>query len=134
GFGIALGLIALLCMVWRSSQHTAEYGAAGWLYPLLVFAGFGMIDILFKRVAQAGVPLGPSLLAMFVAALLVAFALQLWRRLRGQTRFTARSALAGVALGLANFGNILCSLRGHRALPNHSALVFACVNIGVVAL
>jgi drug/metabolite transporter (DMT)-like permease len=132
--GIALGLLALLCMVWRNGQGTAERGVAGWLYPLLVFGGFGVIDILFKHVAQAGVPLGASLQAMFALALLVAFALQLWRRLQGRTRFTARSALAGVALGLANFGNILFYLRGHQALPQHSALVFASMNIGVVAL
>ncbi|MBQ4856096.1 EamA family transporter [Rhodanobacter sp. B2A1Ga4] len=132
--GIVLGLLALLCMVWRSGQSAAERGAAGWLYPLLVFGGFGVIDILFKRVAQAGVPLGASLQAMFALALLVAFALQLWRRARGQIRFTARNALAGLLLGLANFGNILFYLRGHRALPGHPALVFASMNLGVVAL
>lgn len=132
--GIALGLLALLGMVWRSGHGGAERGAASWLYPLTVFAGFGVIDILFKRVAQAGVPLGASLQAMFALALLVAFALQLWRRARGQTRFTARNALAGALLGLANFGNILFYLRGHRAMPQHPALVFASMNLGVVAL
>ena len=132
--GIALGLLALLCMVWRSEKSVTGRGAVGWLYPLLVFGGFGVIDILFKRVAQAGVPLGASLQAMFALALLVAFALQLWRRLRKRIRFTVRSALAGVALGLANFGNILFYLRGHQALPQHPALVFASMNIGVVAL
>ncbi|TPG09853.1 EamA/RhaT family transporter [Rhodanobacter glycinis] len=132
--GITLGLLALLCMIWRSGHGAAERGGASWLYPLLVFGGFGMIDILFKRVALAGMPLGASLQAMFALALLVAFALQLWRRVQGQTRFTARSALAGVLLGLANFGNILFYLRGHRALPQHPALVFASMNIGVVAL
>jgi drug/metabolite transporter (DMT)-like permease len=100
----------------------------------LVFIGFGVIDILFKRVAAAGTPLGDSLQAMFALALLVAVAMQLWRRARGHTRFTARSALAGLALGAANFGNILFYLRGHRALPEHPALVFASMNIGVVAL
>jgi drug/metabolite transporter (DMT)-like permease len=132
--GIALGLLALLGMVWRGGNAGAATGVAGWLYPVLVFVGFGVIDILFKRVALAGIPLGDSLQAMFALALLVAFALQLWRRLREQVRFTARSALAGVALGAANFGNILFYLRGHRALPAHPALVFASMNIGVVAL
>ena len=132
--GIALGLLALLCMVWRTGRGPADSGVAGWLYPLLVLGGFGAIDILFKRVALAGVPLGASLQAMFALALLVAFALQLWRRLSGRTRFTVRSALSGMALGLANFGNILFYLRGHRALPQHPALVFASMNIGVVAL
>lgn len=132
--GIALGLLALLCMVWCNGHGATNGGVAGWLYPLLVFGGFGTIDILFKRVALAGVPLGASLQAMFALALLVAFALQLWRRVQDQTRFTARSALAGVLLGLANFGNILFYLRGHQALPQHPALVFASMNIGVVAL
>lgn len=132
--GMVVGLLSLLCMVWRSGTDAPGAGVRGWLYPLLVFGGFGVIDILFKRVAQAGVPLGASLQAMFALALLVALALQLWRRLRDCTRFTARSALAGVALGLANFGNILFYLRGHQALPQHPALVFASMNIGVVAL
>lgn len=132
--GIVVGLLALLCMVWRSGAGAKNDGAAAWLYPLLVLFGFGSIDILFKRVALAGIPLGASLQAMFALALLVALALQLWRRLHGHTRFTMRSALGGAALGLANFGNILFYLRGHRALPQHPALVFASMNIGVVAL
>lgn len=132
--GIALGLLALLCMVWRSGHAATNEGVGSWIYPLLVFTGFGVIDILFKRVAQAGVPLGTSLQAMFALALLVAFAMQLWRRVRGTTRFNARSAVAGLLLGLANFGNILFYLYGHRALPQHPALVFASMSIGVVAL
>ena len=132
--GIALGLLALLGMIWRSGSAVSATGAAARLYPLLVFVGFGVIDILFKRVALAGIPLGDSLQAMFALALLVAFAMQLWRFMRDRVRFTARSAMAGVALGAANFGNILFYLRGHRALPAHPALVFASMNIGVVAL
>ncbi|HKR76517.1 MAG TPA: EamA family transporter, partial [Rhodanobacter sp.] len=73
--GCALGLLALLGMVWRSGQGRGEGGVGSWLWPLLVFAGFGAIDVLFKRVAAAGVPLGTSLAAMFALALPVAFAL-----------------------------------------------------------
>ncbi|KRE97663.1 hypothetical protein ASG87_15550 [Frateuria sp. Soil773] len=136
GAGIALGLLALLAMVWRREEAagTAGEGAAGWLYPLLVFAGFGTIDILFKRVAAAGVPLGASLQAMFALSLLVAFALQLVRRMQGRTRFTLSSLAGGIVLGLFNFGNILFYLRGHQALPQHPALVFASMNLGVVAV
>ncbi|HEY0197414.1 MAG TPA: DMT family transporter [Rhodanobacter sp.] len=134
GIGIALGLLSLLCMVWRSHKTGTREGLAGWLYPLLVLCGFGIIDILFKRVALAGVPLGASLQAMFALALPVAFGLQWWRRMRDGVRFAARSALGGMALGLANFGNIFFYLRGHQALPQHPALVFTSVSIGVVAL
>lgn len=132
--GIVLGLVALLLMVWRHQPAGSIDGVSGWLYPLLVFVGFGVIDILFKRVAQAGVPIGASLQMMFALALPVAFAIQFWRRVQGRTRFNVRSLWAGLLLGLANFGNILFYLRGHQALPKHPALVFASMNIGVVAL
>jgi drug/metabolite transporter (DMT)-like permease len=132
--GMATGLAALLCMVWRAGVTAPGAGAASWFYPLLVFAGFGTIDILLKRVAAAGVPLGASLLGMFILAMLVAFAMQGWRAVRGSMRFTWRSAAGGLLLGLLNFGNILFYLRGHQALPQHPALVFTSMNIGVVAL
>ena len=86
--------------------------------------------MLFKRVAAAGIPLGTALTIAFALALLVAFAIQFARR----SRFTLRSALAGVALGLCNFGNILFYLRAHRALPGQPSLVFASMNLGVVVL
>ena len=136
GAGIAAGLAALLLLVWRRrpGQADAAPGMARWGYPLLVFAGFGVIDVLFKRVAQAGVPLGAALLAMFVLALLVSLLLQGWRLLRGQARLGMRSLAAGLLLGLLNFGNILYYLRAHQALPGRPALVFASMNLGVVAL
>jgi drug/metabolite transporter (DMT)-like permease len=129
--GCVLGLAALAGMVWRVDRGgTAAGGMARWGYPLLVFAGFGVIDILFKRVAAAGVPLGASLLAVFVLALVVAFAIELGRR----ARFNLRGLLGGLLLGLCNFGNILFYLRAHRALPHDPARVFASMNLGVVAL
>lgn len=136
GAGIALGLLALVCLVWRDGRGavSTDHGVAAWRYPLAVFGGFAAIDILFKYVALAGLPLTASLQAMFALALVVALVLPLWRRLRGGVRFGGRSALAGALLGLANFGNILFYLRAHRALPQHPALVFAGMNIGVVAL
>lgn len=134
-WGIALGFVALGCMVWRGRDRAGGVERLdGWIYPLLVLVGFGVIDILLKRVAQATGSFTATLLAMFMLALAVSIALQLARRLRGSTRFTARSALGGLVLGLLNFGNIVFYLRGHQALPQHPAVVFASVNLGVVAL
>ncbi|HEV2621465.1 MAG TPA: EamA/RhaT family transporter [Frateuria sp.] len=135
-WGIAAGLAALAGLVWRPSRGGAgtDADAGRWLFPLLVFLGFGVIDVLFKRVAQAGVPLGAALLAMFALALLVSLLLQGWRLARTNARLGRRSVAAGVLLGLFNFGNILCYLRAHQALPGRPALVFAGMNLGVVAL
>jgi drug/metabolite transporter (DMT)-like permease len=132
--GVALGLLALVCMVWRVDAHGADSTERPWLWPLVVFAGFGVIDILFKRVAQAGTPFAASLQAAFALALVVSVALLLWRRWHDRTFFTLRDAVAGLLLGLANFGNIVFYIRGHQALPDHPSLVFASMNLGVVAL
>ena len=135
GIGIAVGFAALAGLVWRPAGRAAQDAGAGrWTFPLLVFLGFGVIDVLFKRVAQAGVPLGAALLAMFVLALLVSLVLQGWRLARSQARLEARSLAAGLLLGLLNFGNILFYLRAHQVLPGRPALVFAGMNLGVVAL
>lgn len=133
GAGIAVGLLALLCMVWKVDAHGADE-VRGWLWPLVVFIGFGLIDILFKHVARAGTPFAASLQAMFALAFVVSLALLLWRRWHDRTFFTLRDAVAGLLLGLANFGNIVFYVRGHQALPDHPSLVFASMNLGVVAL
>lgn len=128
--GCVLGLLAMAAMVWRQRRGEAGAGVASWGFPVAVFIGAGVIDVLFKRVAAASVPLGTALLVTFGLSLIVAFAIEFARR----TRFTLRSLGAGVLLGLLNFGNILFYLRAHRALPHNPALVFASMNLGVVAL
>ena len=131
--GLALGLLALAAMVWRGRAARAD-GAAAWLWPLVVCGGFGAIDILLKQVAAAGIPIAASLQAMFALALPVALGFALLARRRSGARFTARSLAGGLLLGVLNFGNILFYLRAHVALPNDPALVFATMNLGVVAL
>ncbi|WP_431634951.1 EamA/RhaT family transporter [Dyella sp. KULCS107] len=131
--GLALGLLALAAMVWRGRAARAD-GAAAWLWPLVVCIGFGAIDILLKQVAAAGIPIAASLQAMFALALPVALGFALLARRRSGARFTAPSLAGGLLLGVLNFGNILFYLRAHVALPNDPALVFATMNLGVVAL
>jgi len=130
GVGCALGLVAVVAMVWRDRRAAQAGGWASLAYPLAVFIGSGVIDVLFKLIAAAQVPLGSALLVTFALALPVAFAIELARR----TRFTLRNAVAGAVLGLLNFGNILFYLLAHRTLPHDPALVFASMNLGVVAL
>lgn len=128
--GCVLGLVAMVGVVWRGQQGGAHRSVAAWGYPVAVFVGSGVIDVLFKRVAVASIPLGSALLVTFGLALVVAFTIELLRR----ARFNRRNLAAGVLLGLLNFGNILFYLQAHRALPHNPALVFASMNLGVVAL
>ena len=109
-------------------------GSTPWPWLLAVWIGFALIDVLLKRIAQAGVSSLSSLTLCFALAFVLMLLLQLFRWARGQARFDGRSLLAGLLLGALNFGNILFYVRAHQALPDNPAVVFATMNIGVVAL
>ncbi|EHK63481.1 hypothetical protein KYC_24847 [Achromobacter arsenitoxydans SY8] len=131
---ILLAFCALFCLLRQPQRAPGAAapadGRAMWLWPLAVWVGYGVIDILFKQVARTGTAFAGGLLLAFLMAGALMLAYLLWRRVRWQARHVA----AGVALGLANFGNILTYVRAHQSLPEHPALVFASMNMGVITL
>jgi drug/metabolite transporter (DMT)-like permease len=137
GVGMALGLIAIACIVTRlGARKQADHKRAeAWWWPLVVFAGMGVIDILFKRVAQlTGVPFADVLLAAFVLAFVLAALAMVWLYRRGRARWRWRHLSAAVLLGALNFGNIVFYIEAHRHLARDPALVFSSMNIGVIVL
>lgn len=131
--GLALGLIAIGAIVARSDPTAARGEDA--LIPLLtVWVGFAVVDVALKLIARAGTPFAASLLAAFALAFLGMLIVQLVRHARGRTRLRVKNLAAGLALGALNFGNIVCYVRAHQALPDSPAVVFASMNIGVVVL
>jgi drug/metabolite transporter (DMT)-like permease len=134
GAGIALGLVAIGCIVARGGRAQPGAGASAWTWPLAVFAGMGVIDILFKEVALTGAAFADVLLGVFALAFVLSLLAVIGLCLRGRARPGWRHLGAGVLLGVFNFGNILFYVRGHQALPDHPALVFSAMNIGVIVL
>lgn len=130
--GLALGLLAIVGILQRPAA--ASEGARGWPWLLAVWGGFALIDVLLKRIALAGVSSLSSLTLCFLIAFALMLGVQVVRRLRGDMRFDARSLAGGLVLGALNFANILFYVRAHQALPDSPAVVFATMNIGVVAL
>lgn len=137
GSGVMLGLVAIGCLVARreSGRSGTRKHPTAWLWLLAVFVGLGIIDILFKRIAQlVNVPFASVLLAVFLLAfLLSAFAIGVLYA-NGRARPGLRHLGGGVLLGLFNFGNILFYIEAHRALPQDPALVFSAMNIGVIVV
>ena len=135
---IALAFAALFCLLRRPAALPAaqapETDAAArralWLWPLAVWVTYGVVDILFKQVARAGTAFASGLLLAFALASALMLLYLLWRR----AAWAPRHLAAGVALGVVNFGNILTYIRAHQALPEHPALVFASMNMGVITL
>lgn len=129
--GVGLALTALLCLLARPRQADgpAQNGRSVAML-LAVWVGYGTIDILFKQLSKAGAAFSSSLVVSFSLAGVLILAWLLARR----TRWNRASLLAGLLLGLLNFGNIYFYIRAHQTFPDNPTLVFSAMNIGVISL
>lgn len=139
---IGLGLLALICLLKRhapaapangpaDAAHSNEAAGSGlWLWPLAVWLGYGVCDILFKQVARTGTAFASGLLVAFSLALVLMVIYLLVKRVAWRLSHLA----VGLGLGTLNFANIYTYIRAHQSLPNDPAIVFSAMNIGVISL
>lgn len=129
--GLALGFLALGALVYRP-QHTDISKEAKrtplWLFG--VWAGYGIIDILFKQVAKQGTAFPLTLFVSFGMAGLLLLIYLLVTRVRWQGNALA----AGLLLGALNMGNIYAYVRAHQVLSESPSIVFTGMNVGVIAV
>jgi drug/metabolite transporter (DMT)-like permease len=130
---LSIGVTAIIFSVpWPQHGRTRKTSAA-WFYLLTIFAGMGIIAILFKKLAaNTVVPFTTSIFVVFILAFIFSFIGLLVRIARRKTRFSWPHILIGWALGVANFGNILFYIRAHKALIGSPTTVSMAVNIGAI--
>ena len=130
-FGLLLGFLALGALIYRPQQ--GEVSKQAKLTPLWLFgvwAGYGIIDILFKQVAKQGAAFPLTLFISFGLAGLLLFIYLLIVRVRWQGNALA----AGLLLGALNIGNIHAYIRAHQVLSESPSIVFTGMNVGVIAV
>lgn len=127
--GIIFGFAAIVLTMYRKPEHSSS--KAGWLYLLLVFIGFGLIDVCFKLVSQNNdIPYTNSLFLIFcIAFILSLFYILVFQR---NTKLQLVNFICGCVLGFFNFGNILFYLKAHQAMSESPSIVFAAMNMGVI--
>lgn len=129
--GIAVGFLAIIFTLYRPSNVSLNYD--NWLYPLLVFIGFGVIDVSFKLISQYTIlPYTTSLFLIFCIAFILSLFYITYLSLVKKIKLQLINFLCGCILGLFNFGNILFYMKAHRAMANDPSTVFAAMNIGVI--
>jgi len=133
--GITIGLLAIFFSIHWTGNSDKKIKKRTWIYPLIIFLGMGLIDILFKQVAQhTEVPYTASVFFVFLIALIISFCYIGTMIYKGKERFNLVSIFWGIGLGAFNFGNILFYMKAHRAMPENPSIVFSAMNIGVIAL
>lgn len=131
--GLILAFIAIFFTLDRAENNSVDNKK--WQYPLLVLLGFGVIDVLFKKIVSVSdIPFTTSLFVVFCGAFVLAWAFNLYQIFTQKQRFAISNLYWGIALGLLNFGNIYFYLRAHKELPENPSTVFATMNLGVIIL
>ncbi|WP_416190736.1 EamA/RhaT family transporter [Neisseria sp. CCUG12390] len=129
--GIALAFVALFCLLWKSDGSKKSGSMTAQIGLLLgVWAGYGVIDILFKQVAKSGTAFSGNLLVAFCLAAVLMFG---YLFAKG-TKWTKEGIFGGMLLGGLNFLNIVTYISAHQAMSDNPTLVFAGMNIGVIVL
>lgn len=128
--GIGLGLTALICLTLGSKKTNESSSSQGYAWLLAVWLGYGVIDVLFKQLAKTGAGFSSSLFTTFALAGVLLFTWLLINR----TQWKKQNIIAGLVLGLLNFGNIYFYIRAHQQFPENPTLVFSTMNIGVITL
>lgn len=126
--GIILAFVALFCLLNKPTD--TESNLKGVVSLILVWFGYGIIDILFKQVAKSGGAFPATLFISFVLAACVMFGYLLLKR----EVWTVPSFIGGIILGGLNFMNILFYIKAHQSFSDNPTLVFAGMNIGVICL
>lgn len=129
--GILIGFFALFCIL----SKPVETGNSSWKYPLVVFLGFGVIDVLFKKIAvYKAIPYTSSLFIVFAIAFIIMSFVVVYESIYKKRKLNLRNLLFGFLVGLFNFGNILFYLKAHNAFAENPSTVFAGMNMGVIIL
>jgi drug/metabolite transporter (DMT)-like permease len=131
--GLIFGFIAIIFTLYRKPENSSIKN--NWIYLLLVFLGFGVIDVLFKLVSQiTTLSYTTSLFFIFCIAFILSLAYILYLAALKKTKLQLVNFLCGCVLGFFNFFNILFYLRAHRQMADQPFIVFATMNIGVIIL
>ncbi len=129
--GVVFGLVAIVLTMYRKSDLISP--KKSWIFLLLVFLGFGTVDIMFKMVSRITiVPYTTSLFVIYVIAFLLSLVYLSYLTITKRTKLQLINFVCGCILGLFNFGNILFYLKAHRAMSDNPSTVFAAMNIGVI--
>ena len=128
---LILALPALLLILSKKNVNKNN----NWIYPTMVFVGFGVIDILFKQIALAtSLPFTTSLFIVFGISLAIMIVVVLYELIVKKLKIKAINLGLGALVGMFNFSNILFYLKAHQAFAKNPSTVFAAMNMGVIII
>ncbi|MDA9554871.1 EamA/RhaT family transporter [Pelobium sp.] len=130
--GLMVGLIAIYASKPDGKINLKDM--ISW-YPIIVFVGTGIIDVLFNFLTKLeNISFTASLFYIFCIATCLGSSSLVYQKIKGTLKFELKAALAGIVLGLLNFGSIYFYVRALQIEKNQPSVVFSSLDIGVIVL
>ena len=128
--GIILGFGSVILMLYKNDKKVQSNS----IFLVLVFFGYGIIDILFKQIAmQKTHPYTTYLFFIFIGCFIISLLMSLFFK-KKEYKINKIIYLYGIILGLFNFSNIFFYLKAHKIYSDNPSTVFAVMNFGVISL
>jgi drug/metabolite transporter (DMT)-like permease len=104
-------------------------------YPIIVFLGTGILDILFNYLTKLPqITFTVALVFIFSIATVLGILSLIYQKIKGTLRLQPKAILAGMVLGLFNFGSIYFYIKALQIESNQPSIVFSSLDIGVISL
>lgn len=133
--GIAIALLAVFLATYKPKRVKGDLKML-WL-PIILFLGSGFLDAFIKynqaELVQS-IEHAEFTASIFGMAALFGLIFILYRRFTNQQAFQPKAILAGIALGIPNYGSIYFLLLALENAGIPSSNLFALNNVGIVAL
>lgn len=132
--GVILGILSVFLITFKESEGDEPHPIDGnWWMPLVVFLGSGLCDLIVKIIQTNHIDVITE--ATFTLVLFfTAFVIGCLRLITSKTQFESKSVLAGIVLGIPNFGSIYFLVLALKHSGLDSAQVFPINNIGIILL
>lgn len=135
GIGIGLALLAVFLATYKPVRAKRNLKLV--LYPLVLFLGSGLLDILLKYnqaeyLSTDEQPWFASII--FGTAGILGLIAIIFRPKNKRSNWSLKSVAGGLALGIPNYGSIYFLLRALDMPAIDSSIIFSLNNVGIVAL
>ena len=130
--GLLIGFVAIYAS--KPSGKVDFKNLSNW-YPIIVFLGTGVLDILFNYLTKLPqISFTVALVFVFSIASAIGFLSLIYQKVTGNLRFQTKAIFAGIVLGLFNFGSIYFYIKALQIESNQPSVVFSSLDIGAISL
>lgn len=134
------GIILAVIAVFMTSYNKDKAKSRGWIIialPVIIFIGSGIIDSLIKytqelRLNDQGTVLFSSVL--FLVSAITGIIIGLFRKDLFSRHMLGKTLIAGISLGIVNFGSLYGIIMALESNIFDSSIVFGINNMGIVVL